>query len=197
MGSSPESDPCSNSSASTMLPSPLPESSYYVVFTKANLPSAPYASKTTLRPLSGTLSSLHNQSFSRTLLCIENICTRVGCATFCASDARVKVPCRTTSQKISKLMDFHFAPPIPAKEIPVEIIGVSYFTSDRRSNNMRGIGNSVRERTFLWLPKVQYGRLLPYNHFSNTWFATDQDNFELVGEDISTDHSSQSLHQEH
>ena len=60
--------PCSDSSASTMLPSPLPESSYYVVFTKANLPSAPYASKTKLRPLSGTLSSLH-RSFSRTLLC--------------------------------------------------------------------------------------------------------------------------------
>src|SRR5260370_10720009 len=42
-----------------MLPSPLPESNYYVVFTKANSPSDPYASKTKLRPLSGTLSSLH------------------------------------------------------------------------------------------------------------------------------------------
>jgi hypothetical protein len=46
-------------SVSIMLPSPLPESNYYVVFTKANSPSDTYASKTKLRPLSGTLSSLH------------------------------------------------------------------------------------------------------------------------------------------
>jgi len=42
-----------------MLPSPLPESNYYVVFTKANSPSDPYVPKTRLPPLSGTLSSRH------------------------------------------------------------------------------------------------------------------------------------------
>jgi hypothetical protein len=40
---------------------------------KGQFALGPLASKTTLRPLSGTLSSLHNQSFSRTLLCPSKI----------------------------------------------------------------------------------------------------------------------------
>jgi hypothetical protein len=77
----PESDPCSDSSASTMLPSPLPESSHYVVLTKANLPSAPYASKTKLCPLSGMLSCLHRSILLQHLtLPIENTCTESKCA---------------------------------------------------------------------------------------------------------------------
>jgi hypothetical protein len=76
-GLNPEPDPCSDSSASIVLPSPLPESSYYVVFIKTDLPSAPYASKTALRPLSGTPSSLHRSILLRDLtLPIENICTQ-------------------------------------------------------------------------------------------------------------------------
>src|ERR1700677_401322 len=67
-GSSPEPDPCSDSSASTMLPSPLPESNYYIVFTKANSPSDPYASKTKLPPISGTLSSLHRSILLQDLI---------------------------------------------------------------------------------------------------------------------------------
>src|SRR5260370_15255208 len=60
-----------------MLPSPLPESNYYVVFTKANSPSAPYGSKTKLRPLSGPRSSLHRSILLQDLsLSTENICTR-------------------------------------------------------------------------------------------------------------------------
>jgi hypothetical protein len=41
-----------------MLPSPLPESNYYVEFIKADSSSDTYASKTKLRPLSGIRSSL-------------------------------------------------------------------------------------------------------------------------------------------
>src|SRR3982074_3597530 len=60
-----------------MRPSPLPESNYYLVFTKANSPSDPYASKTKLRPLSGTLSSLHRSILLQDLILpTENICTR-------------------------------------------------------------------------------------------------------------------------
>src|ERR1700679_3808827 len=67
-GSSPVPDPCSDSSASTMLPSRLPESNYYIVFTKANSPSDPYASKTKLPPISGTLSSLHRSILLQALI---------------------------------------------------------------------------------------------------------------------------------
>src|SRR5260370_28850977 len=52
-----------------MVASPLAESNYYVVFTKVNSPSDPYASKTKLRSLSGTLSSCVDQSFSKTSFC--------------------------------------------------------------------------------------------------------------------------------
>jgi len=30
--------------------------------------------------------------------------------------------------------------------------------------------------------RILYGRLLPYNHFNNTWYAAEDDHFELVGE---------------
>src|ERR1700677_1174724 len=72
----------SDSSASIMLPSPLPESNYYVVFTKANSPSDPYAPKTRLPPLSGTLSSRHRSIRLQTSSCpTEIICTRANGAT--------------------------------------------------------------------------------------------------------------------
>jgi transposase-like protein len=59
-----EPDPCSDSTASTMLPSPLPESNYYVVFIKANSPSG-HVSKTKLRPLSGMPYSLRRSQTLR------------------------------------------------------------------------------------------------------------------------------------
>jgi len=51
-----------------MLPSPLPESNYYIVFTKANSPSDTYASKTKLPPISGTLSLLHRSILLQDLI---------------------------------------------------------------------------------------------------------------------------------
>ena len=56
-----------------------PESNYYVVFIKANSPLGPCASKTRLRPLSGTRSSLHRSILLQDLILpTKNICTRAG-----------------------------------------------------------------------------------------------------------------------
>lgn len=30
--------------------------------------------------------------------------------------------------------------------------------------------------------RIVYGRLLPYNHYDNTWYATDDEHFESIGE---------------
>jgi hypothetical protein len=66
-------DPCSDSNASTMLPSPLPESNYYVDFINANSPSDTYASKTKLHPLPGIRSSLRRSILLQALLCPSKI----------------------------------------------------------------------------------------------------------------------------
>jgi len=72
-----------------MPPSPLPEANYYVVFRKVNSPSNPYASKTKLRSLSGTLSFLRRSIFLQDLILPAEIaCTR-------APERRLKSPvCR-------------------------------------------------------------------------------------------------------
>jgi hypothetical protein len=82
-GSSPEQDPRSDSSTSTMLPSPLPESSYYVVSTKANLPSDPLRFKDHAARYLEHCPRCIDQSLSRTLLCPSKILApRAECARY-------------------------------------------------------------------------------------------------------------------
>jgi hypothetical protein len=75
-----------------MLPSPLPESNYYVVFTKVNSPSDPYASKTKLRSLSGTLSFLRRSILLQDLFCPASAPPGSGAAGDWASSKEGNIP---------------------------------------------------------------------------------------------------------